>query len=445
MTTARSNSSLGLGRRAFLGIGAGLGAMSTVGFRTGGQVMAMQDSLQAGITGDALPGLEAWDGFLAELLAAFGLPGGQMAIAVGDRLVYNRGVGSASPDGAEKVMPDSRFRFASVAKPFTTVAILMLVEQGKLELSTKVFPLLDYTPPAGAVVDPRIYDITIEQLLTHSGGFNSSQTGFDPQFNPYISQTAIMLGEPSPVSPQSIILSMMGTPLAFDPGTATQYSNFGYNLLGRVIEHITGKSYGEAMAEMVFDPIGAPGMILGQTLLADRAPREVMYMPQIGQTIYNYPSVYESGMFVPLAYGGYSMPVLDAHGGFIGSAEDAVKFALAVDGVRGGPLLSADMMTTMLTAKRPPAMGAEGEAPEETGLGWVTQLDEDLGGFNWFHTGALVDTCASLLSRFANGVTISWVFNSLPTAYVEFFDQAIAETYAVLTRTEFPTEGNLWE
>ena len=91
-------------------------------------------------------------------------------------------IGYANVEGAQVVQLDSLFRIAIISKPFTAAAILKLIEQGKLTLSTAAFSVLnDLAPPVGANVDSRIYQITIQNLLEHKGGWDRSIAG-DPPF-----------------------------------------------------------------------------------------------------------------------------------------------------------------------------------------------------------------------------------------------------------------------
>ena len=94
-------------------------------------------------SGAAEPELAALDRAMVDLMTKWTLPGGQLAIATEDRLVLNRGYGLADVNAGEPVRPELLFRIASVSKPFTVVAILTLVDAGKLSLDDKAFPLLN--------------------------------------------------------------------------------------------------------------------------------------------------------------------------------------------------------------------------------------------------------------------------------------------------------------
>src|SRR5690242_4408727 len=115
------------------------------------------------ITGQALPGLDGFDPVMTAAMAKWNLPGGQLAIAWGGRLVFNRGYGLADVDRQTPVQPDALFRIASVTKTITTVAILTLVDAGKVALADRAFPLLALEPAANATRDPRLDQITVEE------------------------------------------------------------------------------------------------------------------------------------------------------------------------------------------------------------------------------------------------------------------------------------------
>src|SRR5690606_2114854 len=119
----------------------------------------------------------------------------------------------------------------------------------------------------------------------------------------------------------AIVRYMMGQPLDFDPGTSYAYSSFGYAVLGRIVERITGGSYEQYVKEAVLEPAGATRMRLGRSLLADRAPGEVRYYDPATVN-----SVFPGGGAVPVSYGGFNIEAMDAHGGWIASAVDLLRF-----------------------------------------------------------------------------------------------------------------------
>jgi N-acyl-D-amino-acid deacylase len=190
-------------------------------------------------TGEVTPGMDSYDRAFARIMKKWAIPGGALAVIADGRILLARGYGLADVERNDPVQPESLFRIASLSKPVTAVAILKLVEEGRLSLDTEVFRLLDdLEPPAGAAVDPRIYSITIRHLLEHSGGWDANQ-GFDPMFASQ--EIAEAMGAPEPVDSKTVIRFMLGQPLDYDPGSRYAYANFGYCVLGRVIERVTGQ------------------------------------------------------------------------------------------------------------------------------------------------------------------------------------------------------------
>lgn len=393
------------------------------------------------ITGRDVPELAAFDTIMPSIMAEWQIPGGQLAIARDGRLVYDRGFGLADREAGTAVEPGNLFRIASTTKPITTVAILTLVDAGKLTLDTPVFPLLNFEPAPHAAVDPRLATITVEQLLVHAGGWDSTKS-FDPQYLPWSRMAAATLGLEDPARPETIIRYMLGVPLDFDPGTESVYSNFGFNVLGRVIEQVSGQSYADYVRARVLGPAGIRDMTLGKSRASERADREVRYYGPPGQTWRE--SVFPGEGYVPVGYGSYYLEALDAHGGWIASASDLIRFALAVDGSRGPALLTPESVRAMETTPRPRSgeAGAGNEA-SATGLGWNVKASEQ--GTEWSHAGALEGSNASWLIRMDDGTTLSFVVNTLPADYGSFFGDATTRLRAAVTEISNWPEHDLFD
>jgi N-acyl-D-amino-acid deacylase len=399
----------------------------------------------AAATGQPVPELAAVDAVMSDLMARWQLPGGQLALAKDGRLVLNRGYGLADVERGEPVQPTSLFRIASVSKAITAVAILTLVDAGTLALDDAVFPMLAFAPPPHATVDPRLATITVQDLLVHSGGWDSAQS-YDPQGLPFSRTAAAMVGLDDPAEAATIVRFMLGEPLDFDPGTRQAYSNFGFNVLGRVIEHVSGQPYEAYVRDHVLTPAGITSMRLGRTRLADRAPGEVRYYAPPGQA----PgwSVFWGEGYAPYAYGGSTyLEALDAHGGWIASAADLIRFATAVDGQRGPALLTPETVQAMITTPRPltgtPSTGIPGVTAEVTaGLGW--DMIPEAGGVAWSRVGALIGSTAAWVNRGPDGVAVAFTVNSLPPDYNAFLNEAITSLGQAVGAVGTWPEGDLF-
>jgi N-acyl-D-amino-acid deacylase len=376
------------------------------------------------ITGQVVPELAGFDQVMTSLMQKWSLPGGQLAVAKNGRLVFNRGFGLADVEHDVPVQPDNLFRIASATKPITAVAIMTLVDAGKLNLDDKVFPLLGFEPASHAAVDPRLDTITVEECLVHAGGWDSAAS-FDPQYLPWSRMAAATLGVNDPPEAAAIVRFMLGVPLDFDPGTKSVYSNFGFNVLGRVIERASGQPYGEYVRDHVLTPSGISDMGLGRTRREDRAPGEVHYYSPPSLDPSESESVFWGEGYVPLAYGSFYMEALDAHGGWIASAADLVRFTMAVDGQRGAALLSPSALQTMGNTPRPKESGIGSGwdmKPVTAGLGWDTKTVP--GGVEWSHGGALWGSSAAWPFHGPDELTMAFVFNTLPAEFREFFLEA---------------------
>jgi len=252
---------------------------------------------------------------------------------------------------------------------------------------------------------------------------------------------------------------MLGQPLDFDPGTRYAYSNFGYCVLGRVIERTAGTSYDQFVREQVLAPIGIRRMRIGASLAEKRAEGEVRYYtpqdektdsvfdaspstrspsgaqrggntgnpppapPKAGRNrgggSAQVPSPYgqESGSVtgnarkgkqVPWPYGGFCLESMDAHGGWIASAVDLARFAAALQDAEHSPLLKPETMQTMQQPPEPPVSRNEDGSLKDYyyGCGWSVRPVGKDGKANYWHAGSLPGT-STLLVRRHDGV--SWV------------------------------------
>ena len=280
-------------------------------------------------TGLYVPQLAVFDTAMTNLLSSYNIPGGQLAITYHGRLVYSRGFGYANTTTQTLVQPNNIFRVASISKTITGVAVMKLFEQGLINLDAKVFGTTGILNDAvyQTILDPQVNNITVRNLLQHSGGWNSAVSG-DPMFDSYNIATA--MSATPPASPSVVVQYILSHKmLDFAPGTQYQYSNFGFCVLGLVIEKITGQNYDDYVKVNVLSAAGISDMELAYNLVANQLPNEVKY--------YDYPgaplaySVYNNFSLVPWPYAGFNIEAMDAHGGWVASAADLCKFMVAID------------------------------------------------------------------------------------------------------------------
>ena len=388
------------------------------------------------ITGAAVPGLGAFDQSVRDLMRKYAIPGGSVAVVRDGKLFYARGFGYADVENKMPVQPDALFRIASVSKTLTSAAVMKLVEEGKLRLDDRVAPLIaDLIPAPGATVDPRWDEITVRHLLNHTGGWDRTRPdgGFDPIDRPAIAAAAV--NAPAPASSETLIRYMKGLPLDFNPGEKFAYSNFGYIILGRVIERVSGMRYEAYVRARVLEPVGANRTRQGKSHMRDALPEEVKYyFPNSGVNAPLVPSVFPGEGPVPLNYGGFYLEAGDASGAWVSSTIDLLRFVDGVDGRASPPDILSPQLVAEMTGSGAKVC-ADGTC--YYAAGWFVRPVQ--GGATWWHGGDLPGTKSMLVRSYYNN--ISWValFNAAaPNSFVNELDTALWNALAGVT--SFPTQ-----
>ena len=250
----------------------------------------------------AISPFSALDKGIVEKMSLFNIPGLSIAVVRNDKLVHVRSFGYSDKEANKPAANSDLYRIASVSKPITLVTILKLVVDGRISLDQKVFgpgSILgnDFgSIPSGSPIG----QITVRHLLDHKSGW-TNYFG-DPMF-----------WDNSFTQADLISNLVANRPLEYSPGTTYYYLNFGYCILGRVIEKITGRSYEEYVKTNILSASGIVDMQIGGNTVNDRLPNEVKYYQRD---------------FDP-----YSMNVkrMDAHGGWIATATDLARFMIAND------------------------------------------------------------------------------------------------------------------
>lgn len=383
----------GLSRRDFLKIAGVSGAM----LAAPGMIRQAMAAPLWSMTGLAVPELAAFDNAVRAYMEARNIRSGSLAVTYQGRLVLARGYGySTTP--ADIPQPISLFRTTSLSKIITAAAIMRLVQDGRLALNQKVSLILNLTPPPGQLPDARLQDVTIHQLLQHRGGWDKGAASFDPMFRD--AAIASALGKALPVNQGDIMRYMTGQALNFNPGAQFKYSNYGYLLLGRVIEQVTGMPYSTFVQQEVFDPLLVTRAKPGRSLAALRQAGEVSYYSSTAPA----PNVFGAGNVVP-PYGSFNLENMDANGGWIASAVDLARLATAFENPATSPLFTAGTLNTIF------ALPPTGLMPNGCyyGCGWLVRDLPDGRKYAW-HDGRQPGAF-SLLVRRGDGINIAALFN----------------------------------
>jgi CubicO group peptidase (beta-lactamase class C family) len=183
---------------------------------------------------------------LATLYHKYGQFNGVILVAERGQVVYERAFGQANLEWGVQNTLDTKFEIASITKPMTALLVMQLVDEGKIRLDGKVADYVPYYPRDAGT------KITVDQLLNHTSGLQQDIAfSNDPNDSPIIAKINADL-----LSNDELVKLIAARPLRFEPGTDYGYSSDAYAVLGAVIEHVTGKSYWQVLAERLFKPAG---------------------------------------------------------------------------------------------------------------------------------------------------------------------------------------------
>lgn len=174
-----------------------------------------------------------------------GETGCAVLVARDGQVIYRKAFGMADLELNVPMRPEMVFRIGSITKQFTAIAILQLMEQGKLSLQDQITKYIPDYPMHG-------HSITIEHLLTHTSGIKSYTNV--PEFESMVR---------TDMTPEEVIEKIKPLPMEFAPGTKWNYNNSGYFLLGYIIEKVSGLKYAEYLQENFFVPLGMTSTLYG--------------------------------------------------------------------------------------------------------------------------------------------------------------------------------------
>jgi len=164
---------------------------------------------------------------------------GAVLVGVDGKVIYQRGFGLANREWNNPNTTDTKFRLASVSKPFCSTLVMQLVQEGKLNLNDKI---TDWLPTYRKDTGDRI---TIHHLLSHQSGLRDFTASYD--FRGSVSRL--------PFSKDDFIEKHCSNDLINEPGTIYAYCNAGYIILGRICEKITRRTFEQNLQERIFEPL----------------------------------------------------------------------------------------------------------------------------------------------------------------------------------------------
>lgn len=340
--------------------------------------------------------------------------GCSIAVSKSGELVYSRGFGYADTQTQRSMQPNTPMRIASISKPMTAAAAMILVQQGKVALADRVIPILkrDGFQIPSKQFDERWSEITVGHLIRHLGGWDRSVSS-DPMFQSVKISRAFRLQKP--ITPRDVVRYQLRQPLDFDPGSKFVYSNFGYALLGRVIEIIADRTYLEVLTDLVTTPCGMTSSRPGRTRLSELTDDEARYHMQNEERSVSVWNALDSksdriNETVPEPYGRWLLELMDAGGGWVSTAPDLVRFANCLD-ASTGRLFTSETLTQIVAE---PKFQSEGDN-SWYGCGWQVRRaghsEDVLGNYNLWHTGALAGT-STILVRRHDGFVWAVLFNT---------------------------------
>jgi len=322
---------------------------------------------------------------LAERMTQIRVPGVSIAVIHDGKIEWARGFG-VNATGSAPVTPDTLFQAASISKPVAAMAVLRLVEAGKLDLDVDVNQYLkSWKISENSFTEHS--KVTLRRLLSHSAGMTVNGFPGYASDEPVPTLVQVLNGE-KPANTPSIVVDTV-------PGTIWRYSGGGYVVVQKLLEDVTGQPFPKIMQELVLGPSGMTHSTYEQPLPSNRMAEAAMPYAPDGQPIKGGPHIY---------------PEM-APAGLWTTPSDLARYAIAVqESLAGKPnsLLSAKMAREMLTPVLlnqglGPQVGGSGQHPYFTHDGANAGFQCNLVAYNQGN-GAVIMTNSDIGSQLANEI-----------------------------------------
>ena len=339
--------------------------------------------------------LRAFEEFVREQMEKNKIPGMTVGF-VKDDYVWVKGFGYADVENKVPAKAESSYRLASVQKSMTAAAILQLVEQGKVNLDAEVQTYVPYFPK-------KKFPVTIRQLLYHLGGIPH-----------YVNRAAEQHIKEHKTTREAIAI-FENFDLVAEPGTKFSYSTYGYNLLGAVIEGVSGQSYADYMREHVWRPLG-----MSDTRMDD--PLDIIHNRVRGYQLIN--GELKNSEFI-------NVSSRFAAGGTRGTVVDLLKF---MRGLNDGRLLSQASVDLMYASAKTRDGNISG-FPKTAGytMGW--NLGPQKSGLVVFNDGGQQETRTFILNfpakRFALAVAQNFERDDDGAIFLRLYELVLDEKFSL--------------
>jgi len=199
---------------------------------------------------------DEFDQYVSVRMRQDSIPGATLLIANGDKVLKEKGYGFANLEHKVPAKPETEYELASVSKPITATAVMLLVEEGKLFLDSSISKYLDDVPPA-------FRPITLRQLMSHSSGLPMDHFAYNKLYGPSALRYTV----------KEQLADLFKLKLLFEPGTNYNYSNAGFFLQAAIIEKVTGIAYQDFIQTNIFYKAGMKNsyFINGDSIVANRS------------------------------------------------------------------------------------------------------------------------------------------------------------------------------
>jgi len=337
--------------------------------------------------------LARFDSLMISFMSDNDIDAGALSIMKNSRVVYEKTFGWKDSQHTQILPQNAMMRLASVSKPITAAAIRVLISEGKLGLTQKVFDLnkngtgILKIDPFPALGDTLFKEITVDHLLLHKGGWDRK---LDKDWVFQEAEIASGLDVSSPPTQTQMISFLLGRSLQFSPGSKSEYSNVGYLVLGLIVEKVSGQNYIDYVHEAVLAPIGIDrsDVIQGRSFMHDRDVREPWYDSGFkGVNVFDV-----AGPAVFFSDGGWNHEGATAYMGLVATSTSIVEFL--------------DQYLVW-----------------GSNIGKVRNITGNVTGWR-YHTGSLPGTQALAMQR-DNGINYVTLFNKRPSPSGDSYNDQI--------------------